>query len=285
MGVEIKTTNDGLYCRPSGVWAKEKLDYLRRYIEIFEVSMKNKWKTRNYIDIFSGPGMNIIEDRNEFILGSPLIALNTKPPFSHYYLIESDYKCYIALNSRIKPFLQVTSLYRDDANIVIDSILSEIRKDEDESLNLSFIDPEGLEIEWGIIEKLAKIKRMDLIINYPQQGLSRTMHNSLQLTGESKVDLFFGDIGWREIYKQWDSRSNQSGVHAELMTYYLDKLSRLGYKSIKRSDEIFDGPLIRNEKRKAPLYRLIFASKHDLGMEFWRKITQRNIYGQKRLFS
>ena len=34
---------DGLYLRPSGSWVAEKLDYLHRYIEIFETSMKGKW--------------------------------------------------------------------------------------------------------------------------------------------------------------------------------------------------------------------------------------------------
>ena len=51
-----------------------------------------------------------------------------------------------------------------------------------------------------------------------------------------------------------------------------------------RDDEIGDEPLIRNAKRNAPLYRLLFASKHSLGHDFWRKVTRRNAYGQKRLF-
>ncbi len=43
-------------------------------------------------------------------------------------------------------------------------------------------------------------------------------------------------------------------------------------------------PLIRNIVRQAPLYRLLFASKHPLGQEFWENIVQRNVYGQRRLF-
>ncbi len=34
--------DDGLPIRESGLWASEKLDYLRRYIDVFETSMRKK---------------------------------------------------------------------------------------------------------------------------------------------------------------------------------------------------------------------------------------------------
>ena len=39
----LKPVEDGHFLRPSGGWAIEKLDYLRRYIDVFETSMKDKW--------------------------------------------------------------------------------------------------------------------------------------------------------------------------------------------------------------------------------------------------
>ena len=36
--------------------------------------------------------------------------------------------------------------------------------------------------------------------------------------------------------------------------------------------------------RKAPLCRLLFASKHALGTQFRQEVTQRDVYGQRRLF-
>ena len=284
MVVEMHTVNDGLYCRPSGLWAEEKLDFVRRYIETFEISMQNSWGIRNYIDILAGPGINVIAENNEYFLGSPLIALSTIPSFTNYYFIEKDSRCFDALNKRVKLFSGVKSIYNDDANIAIDLILSEIRRVEDKSLNLAFIDPEGLEIIWPTIEKLGRIKRMDLIINYPQQALTRNMPKLSRSITSNKVDAYFGDPHWREIYKKWETRINQSGVHRELMEYYLDKLSQFGYSELRHSDEIFEDPLMRNTQKNAPLYRLMFASKHPLGKKIWRKITSRNIHGQKSLF-
>jgi hypothetical protein len=42
---------------------------------------------------------------------------------------------------------------------------------------------------------------------------------------------------------------------------------------------------MRNAKKNAPLYRLLFASKNNLGNDFWRKVTKRNVHGQGRLFN
>jgi len=53
---------------------------------------------------------------------------------------------------------------------------------------------------------------------------------------------------------------------------------------VRRDDEVGDEPLMRNAKKNAPLYRLLFASKHPLGSEFWHNVTRRDIHGQRRLF-
>ena len=57
MEAYLEPQDDGLAMRESGDWVAEKLDYLERYIAIFENSMHGKpWRARNYIDLFAGPG-------------------------------------------------------------------------------------------------------------------------------------------------------------------------------------------------------------------------------------
>ena len=70
----LKPIADGLPMRQSGTWAKAKLDYVNRYIAVFETSMRNKWERRNYIDIFAGPGKNQVRDTDEVLLGSPPVS-------------------------------------------------------------------------------------------------------------------------------------------------------------------------------------------------------------------
>jgi len=80
---------DGLLMRTSGPWAAEKLDYLKRYIEIFETSMHKKWARRNFVDLFSGPG-KCRTDSGKIFLGSPLLALTTAHPFTDYFFADID---------------------------------------------------------------------------------------------------------------------------------------------------------------------------------------------------
>jgi hypothetical protein len=73
-------------------------------------------------------------------------------------------------------------------------------------------------------------------------------------------------------------------MHRDLISFYKERLVKIGYQEVKQPNEILTEPLIRNTQNKAPLYRLIFASKHPKGDEFWQKITKRDSYGQKQMF-
>jgi three-Cys-motif partner protein len=276
---------DGLITRPSGSWASVKLDYLRRYIDIFETSMRSRWPQRNYIDLFAGPGKNTIKGTGEILLGSPLLSLITRYPFTRYYFADLDTNNLKALRLRCtaSSHCNLVQTYNENANKIVLTVVAKIRQLSPRSLNLVFLDPEGLELEWNTVAQLGTL-RCDLIIHYSQQGLSRYIGKAYETNEETIVDRFIGTDVWRDIYASWQNKPRRTGVHRELMDLYKDRLKSLGYQDVKQSDEIMSEPLVRNTKRNAPLYRLIFASKHPLGDEFWEKITNRDIHGQKRMF-
>lgn len=281
----LQPEDDGLPMRLSGDWATEKLDYLRRYIDVFETSMRNKWDERNYIDLFTGPGKNHVRETGLILLGSPLIALNTRYPFTGYFFIDSSEEYTFALDQRCINSQHYSNIVirSGDCNVLIDDIFMTLKKSERSSLNLAFLDPEGLELQWSTVAKLASVRRMDLIIHYSQTGLNRAMPDAFESNEQTMIDRFFGGLEWREIYKKYKRREEQF-IHRQLMDLYKKKLHALGYAEVLRDDETNDEPLIRNAKRNSPLYRLLFASKHPLGHEFWQKITGRDVYGQRRLF-
>lgn len=281
----LEPREDGLPMRGAGQWALEKLDYLKRYIDVFETSMRGKWRIRNYVDILAGPGKNRIRETGTVVLGSPLLALTTTHPFTGYYFIDADPENIAALRARCdaSSSRERVHIYQGDCNVLVDDIVIELRRNEKYSLNLSFLDPEGLELRWDTVAKLASIQRMDLIINYPEGGLNRLMGKVYESADETPVDRFFGTDAWRQIYADWRSMPRGS-IHGQLIDLYRSQLGGLGYQEIRSGDEIGLEPLMRNVKRKAPLYRLLFASKHPLGRKFWREITRRDLYGQGRLF-
>ena len=62
---------DGLPARISGQWAREKLKYLDKYIHLFNVGMKNRWRNRLFLDLLAGGGKCVDEDTGEEFDGSP----------------------------------------------------------------------------------------------------------------------------------------------------------------------------------------------------------------------
>ncbi len=290
----LQPQDDGLPMRPSGAWVAEKLDYLERYINIFETSMRSKpWRKRHYIDLFAGPGKCFVSETGDVYLGSPLLSLTTPHPFTDYFFVDLNPDNIATLKRRcdVSSTCDHIQYFVGDSNIVVREIVDHILAVDRlripgkwSSLNLTFLDPEGLELRWETVATLAQPYRMDLIIHYPQGGLNRYMGQASKAEEQTAVDLFFGGIEWRKLYEEWQNKRTHFGIHRLLMDHYKEKLQELGYKEVLRDDEVGDEPLIRNAKKKAPLYRLLFASKHPLGHDFWRKITRRDIHGQARLF-
>ena len=73
-----------------GYWSEIKLDIVRKYAAAYSAIMtKQDWiRGYYYIDAFAGAGIHLSKRTNEFVLGSPLNALNVKPPFNGYHFID-----------------------------------------------------------------------------------------------------------------------------------------------------------------------------------------------------
>jgi three-Cys-motif partner protein len=290
MDTYLLPEDDGLPARTFGKWTTYKIDYLQRYIGVFETSMRNKpWCARCYLDLYAGTGKFKVDGQSGFHLGSPLVSITTKHPFTNYFFVDKSCENIEVLARRCSATTNINKkFYVGDANTKVQEIVSEIkmlernrRNKQWTSLNLAFLDPDGLELEWKTIEILAALSKMDLIIYYSQSGLTRNFENCINLDTETDIDKFFGDREWRIIYKEHHS-GRMPGLHRKLIDYYKHKLSTLGYADIK---DVEDGrePLMKNSK-EAPLYRLIFASKHLRGHEFWNEVTKKDVVGQGTLF-
>jgi len=276
--------DDGLPMRSFGRWTAVKLDYLARYINIFETAMRDKWSSRNFIDLMAGSGKVRIRKSNIILLGSPLLALTTTYPFTGYFFCDISATNITTLDRRCQssPIYNRVSLWKGDCNQVVNDIVASIKSDDRHSLNLAFLDPDGFDLYWKTVAQLASLRHMDLIIYYPQMGVKRYMQTAYQSDTITPVDLYFGSGEWRKIFEKFHDKH---GLQKELIELYKSQLSTLGYTEIFSGDEdMGNEPLIRNQLRNAPLYRLIFASKHKLGHEFWRKVIRRDVFGQQRLF-
>lgn len=292
----IAPVDDGLALRKSGPWVAEKLHYIRRYLEMVSTSMGTKnWRNIRYIDLFAGPGKCLIRDTNEILLGSALIATTSAPTFTDYVFVDLSPENLAALQQRCSSMNGVSQrcAYRvGDSNQVVNDLVCEIQARDQQyirgswgSLNVALLDPEGLELAWSTVETLSQVNKMDLIIHYSQFGITRNLANLHERESETAVDRFFGDTHWRTIYRAESARGAKSGtIHRLLIEHYKQKLAQLGYEVRDYGDSIETEPLMRSSHRNAPLYRLLFASKHPLGNKFWKEVTKVNSLGQGSLF-
>lgn len=288
----LSPVEDGLTTRPSGEYVVEKYHYIRNYMQMFTTAMRNKkWRGLRFIDLFSGPGKCKIDKTGEILLGSPLIAITLNHPFDEYMFVDLDGDNIRALEQRCSSAQLTSSLqfYIGDGNKKIDQIESRIEQLDKmyipgtwPFLNLAFLDPEGYEeLSWETVSKLASLRKMDLIIHYPQSGLNRNLMQEFLKVNDTAIDRFFGDRLWRNVFEKEINRGKAPGrTHRALIDYYKEKLKKLGYVDIHMTPE----PAITRGHTNVILYRLIFASKHSLGSHFWKEVNKKDVYGQKSLF-
>ena len=79
-----------------GIWSEVKLAIIKEYASAYATIMEAQRRERIrslrwiYIDAYAGPGYHLSKTSGELVEGSPLIALNTDPPFHEYHFIDTD---------------------------------------------------------------------------------------------------------------------------------------------------------------------------------------------------
>jgi len=267
--------SDGLPVRDSGAWAKEKLYYVERYLDIFSVGMQKRWSGNlYYVDLFAGPGLCLIPETKEEFDGSPLIAL--KFNFAKYFFFESDPSCFAALRnrieSRIPEKLNNIELIPGDCNKEVKKIIFP----HSPSLGTAFVDPTGISpLPFQTIKALTSERKIDLIINFHEgMGIRMNLHQYTN-TDENALTSFMGSSRWKRQIKHQPVSFNETC--RVIAREYMENLEKLGYLAFD-SDKI---PIKTNHDTL--LYYLLFASKHPRGTEFWHKINLIDPHGQRKL--
>jgi spore photoproduct lyase len=274
----VRKASDGLDIRCVGKWAKNKYYYIGNYLNIFTTAMRKKWQLY-YIDLFAGCGKCKVRETEEEIDGSALIALNLNYPFNKYIFVDLNQDALSSLKKRTKdsPLGDRIDFKIGDCNEKVLEILGEIPQQG--TLCLAVIDPTGLQIKFETIRKLTEGRRVDLIITFPEgMAIKRNIDQFLKQE-ESLLDSFMGDRKWRDLYNAELTTSSLEDRKRRFIDLYREKLKEIDYREIKSGEEI----LIRSSQKRLPLYYLLFASKHQLGHQFWSAIGNIEPDGQQKL--
>lgn len=231
-------------------------------MEIFATGMR-RWPARTFIDLFAGPGRCVIRETNQFLPGSPLIALGY--PFTHYLYVEKNRRAVEALDKRVAPYRHQRSVvvFAGDCNAVMGKVCEKLPP---RGLALAFLDPTNWQISYDTVLALTQGRRVDLIVTF-MAGMMKRVPADAEVTA---LDAFFGTDEWRRL---------KARTLFEFVDLYRRQLARIGYLRQPPKVEV----VVKNRKN-APLYQMAFFSKSPRGYEFWDKISLVDEHGQSSLF-
>jgi len=241
-----------------------------KYCATFNTATHKHWTNRVYIDLFSGPGKCIIKGSRKEFDGSPLLALNCKIPFTHYYFIDENKDFIKALKKRTQNYDYNIDYINRDCNLAVDELLNKIPK---YSICFAYIDPYYLEIKFDTIKKLTTGRQVDLLIIF-QIGMAK--RNFLQPNLEMK-QFFPPNVDWKQF--PHDVIKGDHISTRPVLDAYEDGLIALGYPKSNMIDDVLE-----RTRTNIPLYYLIFASKHKLGAHLYSGVISRKDSIHRKLF-
>ena len=253
-----------------GGWSVDKLSLLRKYLEAYVTVLRNqRWcKGYEYIDGFAGTGKPKTRDEQQYVDGSPRVALELPNPFTKYHFIESSDWRIKKLEWLQKEFPnQQVEIYPGDCNdllrrkIVPDLPMKSFKR------ALAFLDPFGMELEWSTLEEVARVETIEVFLNFPVMAINRNVRRrrkeNISPAMREQMHRFWGTEWEAELYEEEQTlfgpktiRIKQSG-------------KELGERFQNRLKEIFPHstvPVLMTNSTNAPLYCLVFAGHNPTGV-------------------
>lgn len=271
---ELVEGDDGLPAEYVGPWAIEKYNYLCRYVDISR-GARGKFigpgkAGATYLDLFCGPGRAKVRN-GEFTDGGCVAAWRKSvaggAPFSQVFIADIDEVRLNAAAERLKQAGAPVTAFHGPALQTVESILKRL---DPYGLHFAFLDPFSLGVlDFRIFQKLAKRKRMDILVHLSKMDLQRNLGRNLA-ADVSAFDAFAP--GWKDAI---DAAQGQQGIRVELINYWKTLVKNLG---IAASAEM---KLLKGEKDQH-LYWLLLVASHTLAHRIWN--TAANDDGQRRLF-
>jgi three-Cys-motif partner protein len=252
-----------------GFWTVGKLDLLRRYLNAFKTTTKNRSEHVVYLDLFGGQPQNRERFTEADIDGSARIALSVDdPPFTVLRFFEME-----PYASKLSTALAADFPNRNfeviagDCNTTVRLALAGLRE-VNWAPTFAFVDPNGPDIHWSTLEALAKFKRSDrakteMWLLVAAGTFMRNLHTDGTVPDSEAVKLnrMYGTEQWRAIFEGKVAGDLTAGdareEYVNLMRWRLETL--LGYK-FTHSLEIFN-------TGGASIYHMVFATDHPVGHE------------------
>jgi three-Cys-motif partner protein len=247
-----------------GSWVpRQKHKLVREYLNASCHAWK-KWPRRSFIDPFAGPGRIQVAGETISRDGGAVVAWRTlaekKAPFTQMLVGDLQLERALACASRLQALGAPVTSYTGEAALTIKDMVRAVPRG---SLTLAYLDPYNLELlAFSIIAELAKLKNVDLAINFSTMDLQRNADLEFD---PNRARFDETAPGWRDDpHIRSQSRQN---VKLAFFSYWCAQVQNLGFNYSKEM------PLITNNRGHG-IYRMVFFARHDLPTRIWGDVAR-----------
>jgi three-Cys-motif partner protein len=261
--------------RPWGFWTESKLDMLSAYLPAFTTASK-KARPTVYLDLFAGQDVNVSRDTGKPIDGSLRRALEAVPPIAVVRGFELQ-------RSRARSLQDAYRLAFPDRDVLVrpgdvhETLSAALRELSTHrwSPTFAFVDPDGVEARWELLEALAAHKapsqtKVELFLLLASPQIVRVVNDHLDSANlehaEQQVTDLFGCTDWRPILTGRRSGALDAAQTRDeltnLMRWRLEQT--LGY--------LYTHTLRLTNVQGVPLYDMVFATDHRIGDKIMRSV-------------
>jgi len=261
-----------------GYWSELKLEIIKKYAGAYSqiLAAQTRLFEHHYIDAFAGAGIHVAKRTGEFILGSPLNALNINPPFKYHHLIDLDGERVESLRKFTKDRQDVT-VYEGDCNkVLLDDVFPKVRY-ENYRRALCILDPYKLSPDWTVVAKAGEMKSVEIFLNFMVMDMNMNVlwknPSGVAPAQIERMNRFWGDESWRDAaYRRQDdlfgSYEEKTG-NEDVAEAYRQRLRKVaGFQYVPR-------PLPMRNSGGAIIYYLFFASTNATGARIVEDIFER----------
>jgi three-Cys-motif partner protein len=255
--VELGPGGDGV-----GAWIPtEKHTRLAKYVRA-TWGARAKLPSRVFIDPFCGSGRIQVRGEAGTRDGGALVAwrqaLLNRAPFSRMLVGDLLPARSAACAARLAALQAPVERFTGPA---VDTVRKMVARVPSGSLTLAYLDPYNLEaLSFEIIRTLSTLRKVDLLVHFSRMDLHRNVDMELDAK-RARFDEAAPD--WREHL----ARVAKPQLPGAFFEYWQSKVRGLGFSV---SAEM---PLVTADNG-APLYRLVFFSRHELPNRIWGDVAR-----------
>lgn len=237
--------------------------YFDRWIKIL-----GKWNRLNYFDCFAGCGA-YIDKNNNIYYGSPILAAEKIKKNKEHLFRKVNMICIDTNKENLENLEKIFQYRKLDANITslhgdFNNAINSILNNDGKEFNPSFffIDPFGFKINFKTIEKIMKVTKSEVLINFMYNSVNRFLIDNIELT----LNKLFNCEDWKKYKNKTTNREK------EIVKLYRDQLKQIA--------EFVIYCRICFPTRDRTYYYLYHLTKHVLGCSVMKSCIAQHCKGR-----